>query len=187
VIAKPWHSIVIAAVLASGAGLAHAQTWTVDALDTIGCGDDETSFATTVAGASGIGPERWRSVVRTLDNRRFMDQDAGVAFNGVQNWELYTDTTGGPINSPFPLPPNQTIIVNFMFISGPGGPIIFNREVRLSQCNGGTIVSNQVVANDLPPFRPDTSAVPLLGPVWLLWLAALVGVAPLLARRRRLD
>lgn len=172
-------------LLALLASPAQSQTWTVDSLDTIGCGNEETSFSTTVAGASGAGPERWRTVVRTLDNSRYMDEDAGFANNGIQNWELYTDSTGGPINFPFPLPPNQTIIVNFMFISGSGGPIIFNREVRLSQCNGGTIVSNQIVANELPPFRSNTVAVPLLGGAWLLWLAALVGVAPLAARRRR--
>src|SRR5437899_5525343 len=134
---------VFLVTLCLSAGSAFATpTWTVNSLNTIGCAANATGFTTTVAGYTG-GPERFRTQVDS-GGLRYMDEDAGTLVNGTFSWHLYTSSSGGPTSGTWPIPAGQPITVNFMFISGAGGPIVFWRQVVLSKCDGGTIVSDQV-------------------------------------------
>ena len=126
-----------------GGSVLAVPTWTVNTLNSIGCTAFATNFSTTVAGVTG-GGERFRTQVDS-GGVRYMDEDAGVAAsNGGYSWSLYAATSGGPVSGAFPIPAGQPITVNFMFINGAGGPIVFWRQVVLSKCDGGTIVSDQV-------------------------------------------
>lgn len=161
---------------------ANAQTWSIVSLDTIGCGSGETNFTTNVSGASGSGPERFRTIVRTGSGDIYMNEDAGVpASNGNYAWSLYGSSSGGPVTNAFPLPGATPIYVDFQSISGVAGPVIFHREVTLSRCDGGTIIG------DRPLVVPSTStvAVPTLGTLGLALLALLVGMVPLVRGRAR--
>jgi hypothetical protein len=65
------------------------------------------------------------------------------------------------------------VTVNFMLINGPGGPPVFWRQVVLSQCDGGVIVSDQVI------LGIGATPIPTLGELALAVLAiglAAVGV-----------
>lgn len=128
--------------LSAGSALA-VPTWTVNSLNSIGCAAFNTNFTTTIAGFSG-GSERFRTQVDS-GGLRYMDEDAGtVSGNGIQSWSLYASTSGGPTSGTWPIPAGQPITVNFMFINGAGGPIVYWRQVVLSKCDGGQIVSDQV-------------------------------------------
>ncbi len=134
-----------------------APTWTVNSLDTIGCASGATGF--TVATAGTTGAEHWRTQVDS-GGLRYMDEDAGVASDGTFAWHLYTSSSGGPTTGSWPIPGGQPIIVNFMLISGSGGPTVYWRQVTLSQCNGGSIVSNVVILGPGSPYCSGFTDVP---------------------------
>jgi hypothetical protein len=129
--------------LFAGSALA-VPTWTVNSLNSIGCAASTTNFSTTVASYTG-GIERFRTQVDS-GGLRYMDEDAGVPGlgNGSYAWALYASATGGPTSGTWPIPAGQPVTVNFMFINGAGGPIVYWRQIVLSRCDGGTIVSDQV-------------------------------------------
>lgn len=118
--------------------------WTVISLDSIGCESGETSFTTVVSGYQG-GTERFRTIVDAGGNR-YMDEDADTpGSNGTYGWSLYDDNSGGPVTASFPLPPDTPVTVHFQFIDGVGGDVVFHRRITLSQCNGGSIVGDELV------------------------------------------
>ena len=159
------------------AAAAAAPVWTINSLDTIGCATNITHFSTTVSGASGTGPEHFRTIVDAA-GLRYMDEDAGIpSTNGAYGWNLYTSSSGGPTTASWPIPPATPITVNFEFINGAGGPVIFQRQVTLSRCDGGTIIGDVVLI-------PNT-AVPTLGEWGMAGLAMLLLLAGGLALRRR--
>lgn len=127
--------------LSAGSVLA-VPTWTVNSLNSIGCTASTTNFTTTVAGATG-GGERFRTQVDS-GGLRYMDEDAGTPLNQQYSWSLYASTSGGPTSGTWPIPPGQPVTVNFMFINGSGGPIVYWRQIVLSKCDGGIIQSDQV-------------------------------------------
>lgn len=131
----------------NAAGRAPAGTsldWAVQSLDTIGCEADETSFTTLVSGYVG-GVERFRTTV-DAGGHRYMDEDAGSpSGDGEFEWGLYDASSGGPVTAAFPLPPDTPVTVNFQFIHDVGGPVVFHRRITLSQCNGGSIMDDQLV------------------------------------------
>ena len=128
--------------LSAGSALA-VPTWTVNSLNSIGCTASTTNFTTTVAGYTG-GGERFRTQVDS-GGLRYMDEDAGTPVGNQQySWSLYASTSGGPTSGTWPIPPGQQVTVNFMFINGAGGPIVYWRQIVLSKCDGGQIVSDQV-------------------------------------------
>jgi len=137
-----------------------SATWTVDSLNTIGCNQSKTTFSTTVSGYTG-GNERFRTIVDQA-GLRYMDEDAGKPSigNGSYPWRLYARSSGGPTTGTWPLAENTPVTVHFMFIAGPGGATVFDREIVLSQCNGGTITSDQVLM-DKPIVNPRLFRVPL--------------------------
>lgn len=166
---------------ASESGLApqgSAITWSVVSLDTTGCNNFEIGFTMELAGYSG-GPERFRTIVDAAGDR-YMDEDAGVpGSNGQYGWHLYNSSTGGPVTASFPLPPNTPITVYFGLINGPLGPWVFERRVVLSQCNGGTIVSDDVLVTGL------ALAIPTLSKVGVGLFAAVLALGAAWALRRR--
>lgn len=176
-----WFCSAICSVLLASPAM--AQTWSVVSLDAIGCAASTTLFSTTVSGAGGAGPEHWRTIVRTGSGEVYMNEDAGEVEDGNYNWSLYNSSSGGPVTNVFPLPPAIPIIVDFQFINGALGPVVFHREVTLSRCDGGTIVQDRVIVAP----RPAASAVPVpaIGPYALGLLAFLVGLVPVLRRRAR--
>jgi hypothetical protein len=127
-----------------------APTWVVNSLNTIGCASNATGFSTTVAGYAG-GAERFRTQVDS-GGLRYMDEDAGPIGNGAFGWHLYSSNSGGPTTGAWPIPAGQPITVNFMFINGAGGPIVYWRQVTLSQCNAGSIVSDVVILGPGSPY-----------------------------------
>ena len=173
-------SIAAFVLLMSVAAVAGAApVWTVNSLNTIGCDSNTTNFATTVTGASGVVPERFRTIV-DAGGLRYMDEDAGIpATNGPYSWSLYTSSSGGPTTAAWPIPPNIPITVDFDFISGVGGPIIFSRRITLSQCNGGTITGDVVLIGGA------AAGIPTLGEWSLLALGLLVMMAGGVVLRRR--
>jgi hypothetical protein len=159
------------------AAAAAAPVWTVNSLNAIGCASNVTSFSTTVSGASGVGPERFRTIVDAA-GLRYMDEDAGIpATNGAYGWNLYTSSSGGPTTASWPIPPATPITVNFEFINGVGGPVIFQRQVTLSRCDGGTIIGDVVLI-------PST-IIPTLGEWTMAGLVMTLMLAGGMALRRR--
>jgi len=144
----------------SAPGTLSAATWTVDSLNSIGCNQSKTTFSTTVSGYTG-GNERFRTIVDQA-GLRYMDEDVGQPSigNGSYPWRLYARSSGGPTTGTWPLAENTPITVHFMFIAGPGGATVFDRQVVLSQCNGGTITSDQVLIGK-PITDPPLFRVPL--------------------------
>ena len=96
-----------------------------------------------------------------------MDEDAGQpGGDGTYGWSLYNSSSGGPTTATFPLPPGTPITVNFMLIDGIGGPVVFHRQIVISQCDGGTIISDQILVGGPPGIAgldmvpiPDTAVV----------------------------
>jgi hypothetical protein len=159
------------------ASAAAAPVWTINSLNTIGCASSATNFSTTVSGASGTGPERFRTIVDAA-GLRYMDEDAGIpSTNGAYSWSLYTSSSGGPTTASWPIPPATPITVNFEFINGVGGPVIFQRQVTLSRCDGGTIIGDVVLI--------PGAIIPTLGEWAMAGLATLLMLAGGMALRRR--
>jgi len=152
--------------------------WQVLSLDAIGCNAHETHFTTLLSGYNG-GPERFRTIV-DAGGLRYMDEDAGTpgSGNGQYGWSLYDSNSGGPTTAAFPLPPDTPVTVDLGLINGVGGPFVFLRQVVLSKCNGGTIVSDRVLI-------PDYAAIPTLTQVGAATFVALVGLLSLWVLRRR--
>jgi len=168
-----WSFAVFISALSSFA--AAAPTWTVNSLNTIGCSGSQTTFSTTVSGYTG-GNEHWRTIV-TVAGVRYMDEVTGPIDNGPYTWALYPSTSGGPTPGAWPMPDNSPVTVDFMFIDGLGGPTVFHRRVELSQCNGGTMISNSVLY--------PTVAVPTLDRAGLAVMSLLLaGLAFFVLRRR---
>ena len=164
--------------LLSAATAMAAPIWTVDSLDAIGCNEHDIHFSTTVSGYTG-GNERFRTTVDQT-GVRFMDEDAGVpgSGNGAYGWQLYYSNSGGPAAGTWPLAQNTPITVHFMFINGPGGATVFDRQVVLSQCNGGSIISNQVLVG-------GASAVPTMNEWGMIIFMALAGLGSAFYLRKR--
>jgi hypothetical protein len=156
------------------AAAAAAPVWTINSLDTIGCASGVTGFTTTITGVSGA--EYWRTIV-DAGGLRYMDEVVGPASNSVQPWHLYTSNSGGPTTASWPIPAATPITVNFEFINGLGGPVVFQRQVTLTRCDGGTILSDIVLI-------PNT-IIPTLGEWAMAGLAMLLMLAGGLALRRR--
>jgi len=155
-------------------------SWEVLSLDAIGCGAGETDFTTLLSGYAG-GPERFRTIV-DAGGLRYMDEDAGTPCcgNGTYGWSLYNSSSGGPTTAVFPLPPGTPVTVDFGLIQGVGGPYVYLRRVVLSQCDGGTIVSDDVLLGG-----NTLLAIPTLSKVGLALLALLMAAGAAWALRRR--
>lgn len=155
-----------------------AITWSVVSLNSVGCNNANIGFTMELAGYSG-GPERFRTIVDAAGDR-YMDEDAGTpGGNGTYGWHLYDSSSGGPVTANFPLPPDTPITVYFGLINGPSGPWVFERRVVLSQCNGGTIVSDDVLVTGL------ALAIPTLSRIGIALFAGVLALGAAWALRRR--
>lgn len=157
-----------------------AATWTVNSLDSIGCNESDIHFSTTLSGYTG-GNERFRTIVDQA-GLRYMDEDAGQpsSGNGSYPWILFADSTGGPTTGTWPLAPNTPITVNFTLIAGPSGATVFDRQIVLSQCNGGTITSDQILIGG-----GAAAAVPTLNEWGMIIFMVLLGVGSVYYLRRQ--
>lgn len=153
-------------------------SWSVVSLNTVGCNNGNIGFTMELAGYTG-GPERFRTIVDAAGDR-YMDEDAGTpGGNGTYGWHLYDSSSGGPVTASFPLPPDTPITVYFGLIDGPFGPWVFERRVVLSQCNGGTIVSDDVLVTGL------ALAIPTLSKIGIAFFAGVLALGAAWALRRR--
>jgi hypothetical protein len=166
--------------LLSAPGALSAATWTIDSLNSIGCNQNNITFSTTLSGYTG-GNERFRTTVDQA-GLRYMDEDPGEPSigNGSYPWRLYARSSGGPTTGTWPLAQDTPITVHFMLIAGPGGPPVFDRQVVLSQCNGGTITSDQVLINEAIPTLNEWGMI-------VFMICAGFGAVCYLRRQRRAE
>jgi hypothetical protein len=134
-----------------------APTWTVNSLDSTGCNSGDVHFTVTFAGITGA---EFRRTQADSGGLRYMDEDAGAAVNETRVWQLFNNGTGGPITGTWPIPSNQPVTVNFMLTNGAGGPTVYWRQVTLSKCNGGSLVSDVVIIGSGSPYCDGFSDVP---------------------------
>jgi|GEM_PF-4058279 len=117
--------------------------WDVVALENIGCGNNDTAFTLVVSGTEGADL-RLRTIVDAGGDRYMDEEIESPATNGYWFWQLYDDSSGGPVTASFPLPEDTPIHVRLVLLDGEQGPIRYDRDIVLDKCNGGTIVSNTV-------------------------------------------
>lgn len=121
-----------------------SPNWTVDELLSIGCDEFDTLFSTSV---SDGGKDLSFLTHVDVGNQRFMNEDAGDVDEGSNLWSLYYSNTGGPADGHWPLPPDTEITVNFILFDSLTGETVFQREIILSRCNGGSIISDTVLVS----------------------------------------
>ncbi len=165
-------TVVVFGLLFLTAASAQAQpTWTVVSLNTTGCNSGNIGFTTQVSGITSFPTTLHFHTLVDSGGIRYMDEDAGTpASNGTYGWHLYYSNSGGPATNAWPIPAGQPITVTFDLMDGPGGPVVSQQVITLTQCDGGLIA--------------PTSKAPL-HPVALGVLAVLLAVGGMLLLRRR--
>ncbi len=168
---------VLATVVSLGfvflaAASAQAQpSWTVVSLNTTGCNSGNIGFTTLLSGVTFPTTLHFHTLVDS-GGLRYMDEDAGTpgGGNGNYGWHLYQSSSGGPITGTWPIPPGQPITVTFDLMDGPGGPVVSEEVITLTQCDGGVIAPTSKA-----PLQPAALAV----------LAVLLAVGGVLLLRRQ--
>lgn len=121
--------------------------WNVDSVVGIGCSSNATRFMMRLSGYSQSDGLR---VVTQADaaGLRYMDEASPpLSEQALHSWGIYTASNGGPVTASFPIPQDTAFVIRFMLTRGLGGPAIFQREVTIDRCNGGSIVRNEVVGD----------------------------------------
>ncbi len=137
--------LVMFAVFGSTAVLADSPSWTLISVDSIGCAASTVDFTMTLTGVTFPTTLRFRTIVDAGGNR-YMDEDAGTpASNGSYGWSLYNSDSAGPVTAAFPLPNDTPITVQLLLVDGFGGPTVAGTIVTIDRCNGGSVVSIEVL------------------------------------------
>jgi len=170
----------LAAAALCAAASAHAQTWTVTGLNTIGCNSGDTTLNITITGtASGTW---YFDATADVGSDRYMDSYIGpIGMDGTGYTPVNSVNVRGQQTQVFPLPPNTPFIVTLILRDAAQTPV-YKTVVQISQCNGGVITSN-VSGPVSPVVSSSAAAVPALGE-WSL-LALGLAAAGLGARRLR--
>ncbi|MFN8527372.1 MAG: hypothetical protein U0670_02030 [Anaerolineae bacterium] len=154
--------LIIMGVFGASSVLAAGATWTLVSVDTIGCASSATNFSMQLAGITDPSNLYWRTIVDAGGNR-YMDEDAGTpnaSDNGPYSWSLYNSSSGGPVTSTFPLPSNTPITVQLLLVDGSSGTPVSGVVVTFDKCNGGSVVSVEVISVSAScPYPLPTSAV----------------------------
>lgn len=154
---------ILLAAFGISAVRADSPTWTLISVDSIGCGGSATNFSMELAGITDPSPYHWRTIV-DAGGDRYMDEDAGnpgSSDNGSYSWSLYNSSSAGPVTATFPLPNDTPVVVQLLLVDGISGPAVSGAIVTFDRCNGGSVVSIEVItpASASCPNPLPTSAV----------------------------
>lgn len=82
---------------------------------------------------------------------RYMNEQftfEGMIISHDQNWGLFDNDDGGtfsPRTGTWPIPNNTPLTINFFLRDAFDGAILYQRDVTISQCNGGEVTDNEIV------------------------------------------
>jgi hypothetical protein len=117
-------------------------SWVPVSLDTTGCNDGDTGFTMLLNNVT-FPNNYWMLTWVDVNGVRYMDEHFQSWFisNGTYTWGLYDVNTGGSATGVWPLPPNTPIHINFIITDGQFGPTVSRYTAHMTQCNGGTILT----------------------------------------------
>ena len=116
-------------------------SWALDGVRTFGCDSYDITLDMTFSGLDGVGPYIQETVVRA-GGLTYMHQKGNIVdTDGLAVWGIFADSTGGPVDGTFPIPPGETISMNFRLFD-PSGRLVWCIDATLDGCDTGTIISN---------------------------------------------
>ena len=131
-------------------------SWEINSVAATGCNSGDFTFNTTFY---NISDPTYTSTIVEAGGLRYMNESIDYIANWgphmgprADDWSLFDNSSGGPIDGVWPIPSDTPLTVWFTLLDAPGGNVLFSREVGVSQCNGGAIVSDQVTFPDNARF-----------------------------------